>query len=213
MQYQLLRSTEVRHKEPQMGRRPQQRPLACRLCRIRKLRCNLVFPCSNCTTRGDTCNPQNSGNRKKDVSVLKDISVAKKVTAAELLSRLQRLEMLVALDNSSQEPQRVRQVPEQQSLSSRANNGDTEMKRLSSISSLSGGSTVVQKWLQRLTADASKLEKSCLGGKPTVNLPIMLAYVEVYYTHLRVQTNNWQPLGLFDRRSHHIPYLFHPPYC
>ena len=196
-----------------MGRQPQQRPLACRLCRMRKLRCSLVFPCSNCTTRGDTCNPQNSDHRKKDVSVLKDISVAKKITAAELLSRLQRLETLVSLDNSSQEPQRVRHVPEQQSLPPGTNNGYTEMNRLSSITSLSGDSTVVQEWLQRLTADASKLERSCLGEKPLVSLPIMLAYVVVCYTHLRVQTNNWQPLGLFDRRLHHIPYLFHPPYC
>lgn len=161
-----------------MGRQRQQRPLSCRLCRTRKLRCSLVFPCSNCTTRGDICNPQNSDNRK-DVSVVKDVSVAEKITAAELLSRLQRLETLVALDNTSQEPQRVGHELEQQSLPSRTNNGYPETNRLSSITSLSRDSTVVQERLQRLTADASKLERSCLGGKPLVSLAIVLAYAVV----------------------------------
>jgi hypothetical protein len=200
-----------------MGRQRQQRPLSCRLCRTRKLRCSLVFPCSNCTTRGDICNPQNSDNRKKDVSVVKDVSVAQKITAAELLSRLQRLETLVALDNTSQEPQRIGHELEQQSLPSRTNHGYPETNRLSSITSLSDDSTVVQEWLQRLTADASKLERSCLGGKPLVSLPIVLACAVVCCTLMCVQSNMksnvWQPLGLFDRRSHHVPYLFHPPYC
>jgi hypothetical protein len=201
-----------------MGRQRQQRPsLSCRLCRTRKLRCSLVFPCSNCTTRGDICNPQNSDNRKNDVSVVKDVSVAKKITAAELLSRLQRLETLVTLDNTSQEPQRIRHELEQQLLLSRTDNGYPETNPLLSITSLSGDSIVVQEWLQCLTADASKLERSCLGGKPLVSLPIVLAYAVVCCTHMRVQSNMksniWQPLGLFDRRSHHVLYLFHLPYC
>jgi hypothetical protein len=145
------------------------------------------------------------------------VSATKNITAAELLSRLQRLETLVALDNPSQEPQRIGHELEQQSLPPRTNNGHSEANRLSSVTSLSGNSSVVQEWLQRLTADASKLERSCLGGKPLVSLPIVLTYAVVCCTHIRVQSNMksdvWQPLGLFDRRSHHVPYLFHPPYC
>lgn len=186
-----------------MDRQPQQQPLSCRLCRTRKLRCNRVFPCSNCTTRGVVCNPQSSNNGKngvsgtKDVSIIKDMSIVKKVsvardvsvakgiTAAELLSRLERLETLVTSNAMSQEPQRLRHELDQQSLLSRISNSYPEINQLSSVSSLSGDSAVVPEWLQRLTADASKLERSCLGGKHLVSLPIVHAlFAVIYCTYL-----------------------------
>ncbi|KHN95724.1 Zn(2)-C6 fungal-type DNA-binding domain protein [Metarhizium album ARSEF 1941] len=38
-----------------MGRQWRQRPIACRSCRRRKIRCSRQFPCSNCTSRGVQC--------------------------------------------------------------------------------------------------------------------------------------------------------------
>lgn len=35
--------------------RRRQDPVSCRLCRVKKLKCNRQYPCSNCVTRGATC--------------------------------------------------------------------------------------------------------------------------------------------------------------
>lgn len=34
---------------------PRQRPVSCKLCRTRKLRCSREAPCSNCVSRGISC--------------------------------------------------------------------------------------------------------------------------------------------------------------
>lgn len=39
-------------------RRPRQAPVSCQLCRAKKLRCDRQHPCSNCSARGVTCQPQ-----------------------------------------------------------------------------------------------------------------------------------------------------------
>ncbi|EJP64647.1 Putative Zn(II)2Cys6 transcription factor [Beauveria bassiana ARSEF 2860] len=36
-------------------RRTRQNPVSCRLCRLKKLKCNRQHPCSNCSTRGVAC--------------------------------------------------------------------------------------------------------------------------------------------------------------
>ncbi|KJZ78857.1 hypothetical protein HIM_01630 [Hirsutella minnesotensis 3608] len=130
-----------------MGRQPRQRPVSCTLCRVRKLRCSRVFPCSNCTSRGVACQHDGvpaqvaprSHQAKDDVP-----GAGPDVSTHDLLSRLERLEALVA--SQAREPGKqsgagAGPAPPQQPLIPSA----------------------VPSRLQRLTADALWLEKSCSG--------------------------------------------------
>jgi hypothetical protein len=68
-----------------MGR--QSRLLSCHFCRVRKLRCNREFPCSNCTSRGVACSAVNRPVAKKP---------GQGATNSELLNRLEKVEALLA---------------------------------------------------------------------------------------------------------------------
>jgi hypothetical protein len=59
------------------------RPISCKFCRSRKLRCSRESPCSNCISRGLQCD-------------LPKPSAAGGVSETELLERLKRLETLLA---------------------------------------------------------------------------------------------------------------------
>ena len=109
-----------------MGRQPRQRPISCKLCRQRKLRCSRIFPCSNCTCRGLVCEhdgpitAQASAPRSSlaasssangsvavpdhddtDMRMAEEGQSAapKDVPNAELLARLEKLEALIAAQN------------------------------------------------------------------------------------------------------------------
>lgn len=94
---------------PLAERASRKRPVSCHFCRVRKLRCSRQFPCTNCTTRGHSCQlepPQPSlipsessiGDNPSDTNSNSDI-----------LSRLQRLEAIVlnAGTNKISTPERV----------------------------------------------------------------------------------------------------------
>lgn len=63
------------------------RPVSCRFCRTRKLRCSRTAPCTNCVSRGITCELEDE--------VTKAAVNPNTVSEAEILARLQRLESLV----------------------------------------------------------------------------------------------------------------------
>jgi hypothetical protein len=65
---------------------PRQRPVSCRFCRSRKLRCNRESPCSNCVSRGVTCELENA---------VRPPSEAASTSESELLERIRKLERLV----------------------------------------------------------------------------------------------------------------------
>ncbi|KAK5988698.1 putative transcription factor lepB [Cladobotryum mycophilum] len=136
-----------------MGRQPRQRPISCHLCRVRKLRCSRQFPCSNCTSRGVVC--QHEGVAAAPTAVApsqptnKASSSLKDLSAFELLSRLERLEGLVAAQSKEQSVKR-QAYPEP--------------------SQASPVSRPVPPRLQRLTADALQLERSCSDQKLTGSL-------------------------------------------
>ncbi|KND92531.1 hypothetical protein TOPH_02611 [Tolypocladium ophioglossoides CBS 100239] len=141
-----------------MGRQqpPRQRPISCTLCRVRKLRCSRVFPCSNCTSRGVVCQhdgvPQGAApGLSLSLSSGKDAASsasANDVSAVDLLERLERLEALVASQARAAAPEPRRQT------------AYTELSQPVTLSS-----SAVPSRLQRLTADALWLEKSCSGQK------------------------------------------------
>lgn len=136
-----------------MGRQPRQRPISCHLCRVRKLRCSRQFPCSNCTSRGVVCQHEGvavaaaavGGQTQLKSPALKDASTL------ELLARLERLESLVASQRSEKEDSSKKGVekPAQQTPAV--------------------ASRPVPPRLQRLTADALELERSCSDQKLTVS--------------------------------------------
>ncbi|KAH7311754.1 hypothetical protein B0I35DRAFT_71783 [Stachybotrys elegans] len=84
-----------------MGKQPRQRPISCKFCRLRKLRCSRQFPCTNCTSRGVPCQasdevPTRSTHPDTSSSVngTHGDSLAT-LSAPEVLARLNRLEALV----------------------------------------------------------------------------------------------------------------------
>jgi hypothetical protein len=143
-----------------MGRQPRQRPISCHLCRVRKLRCSRQFPCSNCTSRGVVCQhegisvtPAAAGGQPQLKSpTLKDTSTT------ELLARLERLESLVA----SQGTERG-ETPKREN----SKNGAEKSAQQSPATTVS---RPVPPRLQRLTADALQLERSCSDHMLTVSL-------------------------------------------
>ncbi|KAF2176730.1 hypothetical protein K469DRAFT_812559 [Zopfia rhizophila CBS 207.26] len=67
-------------------RSSRQRPISCRFCRSRKLRCNREAPCSNCTSRGISCELETLSRPPSDTD---------SPTKTELLDRIRKLEELV----------------------------------------------------------------------------------------------------------------------
>ena len=88
-------------KDQQKHRVSRQRPVSCRFCRSRKLRCSREAPCSNCVSRGVRCELENSDEQP---------SVHSTSSEAELLERIRKLEELVA-SQGSQQNERVKQHP------------------------------------------------------------------------------------------------------
>jgi ribosomal protein S12 methylthiotransferase accessory factor YcaO len=62
-------------------------PTSCQSCRSKKLRCNRVSPCSNCTARGVACTFLVPPRRQTDTGSTQ--------TNAELRARIERLESLL----------------------------------------------------------------------------------------------------------------------
>lgn len=182
-----------------MGRQPRQRPVSCNFCRVRKLRCSREFPCSNCTSRGVQCQaqdpPRAPGPSSRPVSKRAGGGVSGSGGSggggpssggkeADILSRLERLEALLAERNKGTD-----------------SNSNSHSRTISSAPSSVEGSDVASRTqleplqplpinVQNLTADALWLESSCLGPKPSVS-PKLLA-----------------PLN----KSAHTSYLFRNPY-
>ncbi|KAF2450144.1 hypothetical protein P171DRAFT_402372 [Karstenula rhodostoma CBS 690.94] len=73
-------------KEPPKIGGPRQRPVSCKLCRTRKLRCSREAPCSNCVSRGLPCELEQA----KHSGLIADDG-----DKAELLERIRKLEALV----------------------------------------------------------------------------------------------------------------------
>ncbi|TVY15306.1 putative transcription factor lepB [Lachnellula arida] len=72
--------------EDQQPRVPRQRPVSCRFCRSRKLRCSREAPCSNCVSRGVRCELQ---------APIRSPSKAHGASEPELLERIRKLEDIV----------------------------------------------------------------------------------------------------------------------
>jgi hypothetical protein len=70
----------------QQTRVPRQRPVSCRFCRSRKLRCNRESPCSNCVSRGVACELEN---------IVRPPSGVTSSSESELLERIRKLERII----------------------------------------------------------------------------------------------------------------------
>lgn len=72
-----------------LGHRPRQDPVSCKLCRIKKIKCDREPSCSNCNARGVVCEYESRGK-----SVIRHSQPRSENSA--LLARLERLERIVA---------------------------------------------------------------------------------------------------------------------
>jgi len=72
-------------------------PVSCQSCRSKKLKCSRVHPCSNCTTRGITCNFLFQPQGKVDATSTSNNN-------ADLLGRIERLESIVLKQKESTQP-------------------------------------------------------------------------------------------------------------
>lgn len=73
-------------KEPQRLGGPRQRPVSCKFCRSRKLRCSRESPCTNCLSRGIACELEKATNEG---------SATDDNEKVELLQRIRKLEAIV----------------------------------------------------------------------------------------------------------------------
>ncbi|GAB1206509.1 hypothetical protein APSETT445_005199 [Aspergillus pseudonomiae] len=78
------------------ARRTRQNPVSCRLCRLKKLKCNRQRPCSNCSARGVGCEyfARNPGSTSTDCTDRREALPAA-TESAGLQARLERLEEAV----------------------------------------------------------------------------------------------------------------------
>jgi hypothetical protein len=73
---------------PKDHQAPRQRPVSCGFCRRRKLRCSRDAPCSNCVSRGVSCDLEDN--------IQQTASHSDEFSQSEILERLRRLEQLLA---------------------------------------------------------------------------------------------------------------------
>lgn len=125
-------STLSMSKEPKA---PRQRPVSCRFCRSRKLRCSRDAPCSNCAARGISCELETASQAARIESA--------GISEGDALERIRQLEELVESLSSQQELQSPAQngrisvcqieLPSSENRSSPKENLDNEIACLESI--------------------------------------------------------------------------------
>lgn len=69
--------------------RPRQAPVSCQLCRIKKLKCDRQYPCSNCSSRRVDCQP---ATRPAAQPQRIKHPLSSDIQNASVLARLQKLE-------------------------------------------------------------------------------------------------------------------------
>jgi hypothetical protein len=84
-------SNLIMPKDQKEKHNSRQRPVSCKFCRVRKLRCSRGSPCSNCISRGITC--------ELDQAIPQPVSDANS-SESEIVARLRRLEELLVQQSS-----------------------------------------------------------------------------------------------------------------
>lgn len=139
-----------------------QRPISCHFCRVRKLRCSRTFPCSNCTSRGVSCQQGPQATASVTTPEPQAKPVAKDdVAPNDMLSRLEKLEALVASQGKELEMTRQPGYPVLHQ----------PVAAVSSSATPSSSSPPMPLKLERLTAEALWLEQMCAGHRSVVCIP------------------------------------------
>ena len=88
--------------EKQRVRSSRSRPVSCHFCRSRKLKCSRTFPCTNCTSRGKTC--QFYPDTLLPASTQYQTEELSSNDTADILVRLRRLEEIVITNGQASSP-------------------------------------------------------------------------------------------------------------
>jgi hypothetical protein len=135
-------------KDQQQTQATRQRPVSCRFCRSRKLRCSREAPCSNCVSRGIRCELQYPPARSSPGAL--------SASEPELLERIRKLEALIE-SQQSQQTESVKELSE--SL-----DDNTHSQRATSISS------TLSPQIEHLDNDVAWLESIYNGQNLSVNI-------------------------------------------
>lgn len=134
-----------------LGRR---RPISCKLCRERKLRCSRHFPCSNCAGRGLVCQYERDQTVPSPLASSDHgnaVETSPESTRAELLERLEKLEALLETETRHAEP--------------------ADSEPCDQPVPLAETSSTISLLLQRLTSDMALIEKPYSGQSLPVRAP------------------------------------------
>lgn len=88
--------------EKERVRSSRSRPVSCHFCRSRKLKCSRQFPCSNCTSRGKTCQLYPTTTSPASPRYPADQLPSNDHT--DVLARLRRLEEVVMTNGPASSP-------------------------------------------------------------------------------------------------------------
>lgn len=116
-----------------------ERPVSCRFCRVRKLRCSRESPCSNCVSRGIVCElPVRNPVRSTTPTAVTPAGTSSP-TQLDLLERIRKLEELVKSQSAIQStaasdtPQSLPTRTSRSTLSPEADHLDDDISFLKSI--------------------------------------------------------------------------------
>lgn len=106
-------------KDTQTHSAPRQRPVSCKLCRSRKLRCSREAPCSNCVSRGVRCELESQASP----------GVSTTTSESDLVERIRKLEQIV-------ENQQIRLISTNQNLNPEQATGHESLDTIAPVSQL-----------------------------------------------------------------------------
>lgn len=127
--------------EKQRVRSSRSRPVSCHFCRSRKLKCSRQFPCSNCTSRGKTC--QLYPTTALPSSPQSQTDKLPSNYHADILVRLRRLEEIVITNGPASSP-----MAQDTTQASSLHSPPTPKSNQSSMIHESQSSTSAVNWLE-----------------------------------------------------------------
>ena len=154
-----------------------QRPVSCRFCRSRKLRCDREVPCSSCVSRGISCELEQAARPVARTSGVQESELAERVRRLEELVRSQKSQLDNAAKPQAEHPPDVfTEAQHMPGLSPQRDSSQIDAPQID------------QTQIDRLDSDVAFLESIYSGNASSVN-PFPLRCEGKYVA----QDNNMMP--------------------
>ena len=112
-----------------------QRPISCRFCRSRKLRCSRESPCSNCVSRGIRCEVGNPVGSSPEARSSSDAALLERIRKLEDLLEKQNVQQIERTKQNFASPYTIPPNPHNSDVSSQIGSLDSDVAWLQSICS------------------------------------------------------------------------------